>query len=253
MFFDDEARLEFGRQLDAAHERFDATVLAYCLMGNHYHLLLQTHPGTISSVMQHVGSRFAQATNRRIGRDGPMFRGRFHAIPVTTDSYLLSAFRYIHQNPLDIAGVHSIDQYRWSSYRTYLGLRPAPPFLDTRPLTGMIGMPSAMREFHRSRGLADLLRQAHDMVGTLRRVIELAIGVVAFDFDEQAIGARLDQTVTHLLDEVPGVDPAAVAVLRGADRSANALDLSKRRARQRRADDPIVDRVLQFIADQLAS
>ena len=52
MFFDDDARLEFGRQLGAAHERFGAAVLAYCLMGNHYHLLLRTEPGTISPVMQ---------------------------------------------------------------------------------------------------------------------------------------------------------------------------------------------------------
>ena len=252
VFFDDAARLEFGTQLRSIHERFGVAVLAYCLMGNHYHLLLRTEPGTISPAMQHLASRFTRNTNERLGRDGPLFRGRFHAIPVTTDEYLLAASRYIHRNPLDIARLRSIEQYRWSSYRAYLQLRRPAPFLDTTVLGEMVGGPEAMREFHRSPGLADLVHGGDDPVRTLTHIIDLAIGVVALDLDDQPLTARLDQTVIHLLDEVPGIDRYLVAELRGSDRSANALALAKRRAHQRRAHDPIVDRVLSFIADNLA-
>ena len=252
VFFDDAARLEFGAQLHSIHERFGVAVLAYCLMGNHYHLLLRTEPSTISAAMQHLGSRFTRNTNQRLGRDGPLFRGRFHAIPVTTDEYLLAASRYIHRNPLDIAGLRSIEQYRWSSYRTYLHRRRPAPFLDTTVLSGMVGGPKAMREFHRSPGLADLVHGGDDPVRTLTHIIDLAIGVVALDVDDQPLTARLDQTVIHLLNEVPGIDPDVLAELRGADRSANALALAKRRAQQRRAQDPTVDRVLAFITDHLA-
>ncbi|MAT03905.1 MAG: hypothetical protein CL424_02540 [Acidimicrobiaceae bacterium] len=169
---------------------------------------------------------------------------------MTTDAYLLAAFRYIHQ--IDVVGVRSIDQYRWSSYRTYLRLRSAPPLLDTTLLDGMLGGPEAMRTFHEVQGMADLVREGADPVGTLRQLIDLAIGVVALDLEDQVLTARLDRTVIHLLDGIPGIDPAALAELRGTGRSTNANTLARRRAEDRLANDPAVERILRFIADQLA-
>ena len=80
MFFADEDRIEFGRVLGEIHERFGVETLAYCLVPNHYHLLLRCPDGGLSAAMQHLGSTFTRRMNDRAGRDGPLFRGRFHAI-----------------------------------------------------------------------------------------------------------------------------------------------------------------------------
>ena len=121
VFFNDADRLDFGRQLAWIHESTGGTVLAYCLMGNHYHLLLDMPDGTLSEAMHHLGSVYTRHVNDRLGRDGPLFRGRFHSIPVEDDAYLLTAVRYIHRNPIGLPGVSGPADHRWSSYRTYLG------------------------------------------------------------------------------------------------------------------------------------
>lgn len=130
-FFDDEDRVDFGAQLANIHDRFGVQTLAYCLLDNHYHLLLRTPDGGLSEAMQHLGLVYTRHTNDRRGRDGPLFRGRYHSILVTTDRYLVIAARYIHRNALDVAGVTNPADYRWSSYRAYLGHRRVPAFLNT--------------------------------------------------------------------------------------------------------------------------
>jgi putative transposase len=92
---------------------------AYCLMDNHYHLLVKTPRGNLSRVMRHINGIYTQKFNRHEKTDGPLFRGRYKAIIVDGDSYLLQVSRYIHLNPRDIKTV-SIDKYRWSSYLHYL-------------------------------------------------------------------------------------------------------------------------------------
>ena len=125
VFFSDADRVEFGRVLAEMHQRFGVETLAYCLMPNHYHLVLRCPDGGLSDAMQHVGSTYTRRTNTRVGRDGPLFRGRFHAIHVADDVYLKWVVRYIHRNAVDIAGIQGCEDYRWSSYRSYLGLRRA--------------------------------------------------------------------------------------------------------------------------------
>lgn len=139
VFFADADRVEFGYRLAAIHRDFGVETLAYCLMDNHYHLLLHTPNGGLSAAMQQLGGLFTQHTNDRVGRDGPLFRGRFHSILVTTDAYLAWVARYIHRNPLAIAGVDAPDRHRWSSYRAYLGLRRCPPFLNTQLVLSLFG------------------------------------------------------------------------------------------------------------------
>jgi hypothetical protein len=89
--------------------------------------------------MRHLGLVYTRHTNDRVGRDGPLFRGRFHSIRVTTDRYLRWVARYIHRNPLDITGITTPSDYRWSSYRTYLGMRPCPDFVKTDLVLGLFG------------------------------------------------------------------------------------------------------------------
>ena len=104
IYRDDEDR---SRQLDVlaqAMDRFDARVLAYCQMGNHFHLVLHTRQANLSRLMRHVNGVYTQAFNQRHGLVGHLFQGRFKAILVDRDAYLLALCRYVERNPV-AAGV----------------------------------------------------------------------------------------------------------------------------------------------------
>lgn len=92
----------FFETLSEACERFALVVHAYCLMGNHYHLLVQTPQGNLGRIMRHINGVYTQRYNRLKRTDGPLFRGRYKAILVDEDSYLLQLSRYIHRNPIEM-------------------------------------------------------------------------------------------------------------------------------------------------------
>jgi putative transposase len=95
-------------------------IVAYCLMNNHYHILLQTPQGNISRCMRHLNSVYTQRFNRRHQYDGQLFRGRYKSILVSDDSHLLQLVRYIHKNPVKANMVKHMQDYNWSSYKGYL-------------------------------------------------------------------------------------------------------------------------------------
>ena len=97
-------------------EMWNAQIAAYCLMTNHYHLLVQTPDGNLSRCMRHLNSLYTQRFNRRHGYDGPVFRGRYKSILVSDDTDLLQLVRYIHRNPLRAGVVNEMQKYPWSSY-----------------------------------------------------------------------------------------------------------------------------------------
>ena len=110
-------------------QRHDIEVHAFCLMGNHFHLLVRTVEPALDKLMQQLGSRYTRNFNQRHGRDGPLFRGRYRSSLVESDSYLLAASRYIHRNPLGL-GHRRLVRYRWSSYGAYLGAAVRPSWLE---------------------------------------------------------------------------------------------------------------------------
>ena len=95
-------------------------VSAYCLMNNHYHILLQTPQGNLARFMRHLNGVYTQRYNRLHGYDGQLFRGRYKSILIEEDNYLLELVRYIHRNPLRAGMVDELDQYPWSSHHGYL-------------------------------------------------------------------------------------------------------------------------------------
>ena len=113
-----------------ALERFDAQLLAYCLMGNHCQLVQHTQQANLSRLMRHVNGVYTQAFNRRHGLVGHLFQGRFKAILVDHDSYLLALCRYVERNPVAARLVSAAADWRWSSYRAHAGLETVPPWLD---------------------------------------------------------------------------------------------------------------------------
>ena len=104
---------------DAA-EIFNMKIAAYCLMANHYHLLVQTPDANLSRCMRHINGIYTQRYNARNGCDGTLFRGRYKSIVVDADSYLLELVRYIHRNPLRVGIVAKLDDYEWSSHKGYV-------------------------------------------------------------------------------------------------------------------------------------
>ena len=127
---DDIDRTAFLAIAGHALERFDAHAWAYCLMGNHYHLVLRTREANLSRLMRHINGVYTQTFNRRHQLTGHLFQGRFKAILVDSDSYLLEVCRYVDLNPVRAHMVDHPDAYRWSSYRVLAGLADRPDWLD---------------------------------------------------------------------------------------------------------------------------
>jgi REP element-mobilizing transposase RayT len=101
-------------------EEYHVNIAAYCLMSNHYHLLIQTPEANISRAMRHLNGVYTQRYNRFHYCDGQLFRGRYKCILVDADSYLLELVRYIHRNPIEAGMVKNLDQYTWSSHNAFL-------------------------------------------------------------------------------------------------------------------------------------
>lgn len=106
--------------LKESSELWNVRISAYCLMPNHYHLLIQTPNGNLSRCMRHLNGVYTQRYNRSHHCDGQLFRGRYKSILVDGDSYLLQLVRYIHRNPLRAGLVENIDKYPWSSHQGYV-------------------------------------------------------------------------------------------------------------------------------------
>jgi len=128
-------------------ERTGIRVGAYCLMGNHFHLLVGCPDGGLSDFMHRLGSMYTRYINDRLDSDGPIFRSRFHSLLVDDDDYLTNAARYIHRNPLDVRPPVALDQYRWSSYRCYVTNADRPPWLSTSEVLAGHRGPGDYRRF----------------------------------------------------------------------------------------------------------
>lgn len=119
LFEDDEDRRHYVALLENKARSHEVAVLAWCLMDNHVHLLLDDQKNEVSHMMHGLTTAYAQYFNSKTGHVGAVFQGRFTGVPITDDRQLLQAVRYIHENPAK-ANVAAVDRYRWSSYQEYL-------------------------------------------------------------------------------------------------------------------------------------
>lgn len=129
IYRDDADRVRFLNALGAVVDETNLLCHAYCLMDNHYHLLLETPDGNISMAMRQLNGRYAQGFNRRHERVGHLFQGRFMSKLVEKDGYLLTVVRYISLNPVRASLVQNPEDWTWSSYRAHCGLTEVPRFL----------------------------------------------------------------------------------------------------------------------------
>ena len=116
IFEDDEDRRALLDVVAQAMSRFDADMVSYCLMGNHYHFVLGTRQANLSRLMRHINGVYTQRYNRRHGKAGHLFQGRFKAILVDRDAYLQEVCRYVELNPVRAGLVAAASDWEWSSY-----------------------------------------------------------------------------------------------------------------------------------------
>lgn len=120
IFLDREDRIMFLDRLASVKKHSRCNIYGFCLMDNHVHLLIAELFETVGQIMKRLGSSFVYWYNRKHDRVGHLFQGRFHSEPVDGDEYLLTALRYIHQNPVKAGMAPDCASYPWSSYHDYM-------------------------------------------------------------------------------------------------------------------------------------
>lgn len=123
IFINEQDFIKFLDYLLSAKIKFKFYIYGYCLMPNHYHLLLETTQANISKIMQYINSSYTTYYNIKRKRCGHVFQGRFKSVVVDRDSYFLELTRYIHLNPVRAKIIEDPAKYYWSSYLGYLGNR----------------------------------------------------------------------------------------------------------------------------------
>lgn len=119
-------RRKFLSYLESAAERYHAVIHAYCLMDNHFHLMLETPEGNLSQIMHHINTSYTAYFNKKHDRTGHLLQGRYKAILVEADTYAAELSRYIHLNPVRAGMTELPEEHPWSSCRFYLeGSGPA--------------------------------------------------------------------------------------------------------------------------------
>ncbi len=131
IFKDNHNRIVFLEYFSKTIERHHWLCHAFCLMDNHSHLLIELQSPALSKGMKFLNGSYSQAYNRRHSRVGHVSQGRYNAIIVERESYLLELARYIVLNPVRAHMVHTTEQWPWSSYRATVGIDHCPDYLTT--------------------------------------------------------------------------------------------------------------------------
>lgn len=139
IFRDEQDRRRFLERLAQVARMHALVVHAYVLMRNHYHLLVETPAANLARAMRQLGGTYTQDFNRRHRRAGHLFQGRYKAILVDKDAYLLELSRYIHLNPVRVGEVLRPWEFRWSSAAAVVGKAPVPAFLAVGTVLGHFG------------------------------------------------------------------------------------------------------------------
>jgi REP element-mobilizing transposase RayT len=149
IFLGDPDRHLFLDVTRAVIERYGWLCHAYCLMTNHYHLVLETPEANLARGMRQLNGLYTQRFNRRHDRVGHILQGRYNGVLVERESHLLELARYVVLNPVRAGMVRAAEDYRWSSLRAVLGLAPVPRWLTRRALLAPFASPARYLEFVR--------------------------------------------------------------------------------------------------------
>ncbi len=167
VFLDDWDNRCFLESISEAASLTHMEIHAYCIMGNHYHLLVRSRNGRLSDFMRQTSGRFVKLRNLRRGQDGPLFKGRFWSAILESDAHLVQASRYVHLNPVNADLVKSPTDWPWSSAAAYLGLHQPPDWLTISEILSMFGPADERRKY------SEYLAEGVD-AETIRRYAEIA-------------------------------------------------------------------------------
>ena len=131
IYEDDTDRIKFLNIFSSVITQSNWICYAYCLMNNHYHLLIQTPDSNLSKGMRQLNGIYTQAYNRRYRKTGHLLQGRYKAVLVDHDSYLLELSRYIILNPVKAGLVDHAGEWKWSSYQAMIGQSQSPTWLSS--------------------------------------------------------------------------------------------------------------------------
>jgi putative transposase len=132
LFLEEGDYLRFKTLMKESSDMWNVRICAYCLMPNHYHLLVQTPNANLSRFMRHLNGVYTQRFNRHHKLDGQLFRGRYKSILIGESDYLIELLRYIHFNPVKAGLVKEPKNYTWSSFHSYMAKPEADRWLDTK-------------------------------------------------------------------------------------------------------------------------
>jgi|1186.fasta_scaffold144215_2 putative transposase len=175
IYADDSDRRAFLYTADQAISRFGWQCLAYCLMANHYHLVVTTVVPNLARGMRHLNGVYAQRFNRRHERGGHLFERRYGAVLVERDSHMLEVLRYVARNPVRAGLRDRPEQWWWSSHRAVLGLEPG-GFVAARAVLALFAdEPSIARRRYAAfvdDASADIPASAHEPIAGSQRFLE---------------------------------------------------------------------------------
>lgn len=138
IFFEDADRFRLYLFLQESVERFGYRIHGFCCMTNHIHLVVQVADTPLSIIMQNLSLRYTKWVNYTQGRTGHLFQGRYKALLLDADAYLLELVRYVHLNPVRADMVPLPQEYPWSGHRAYLGSEVL-PWLTTEWVLSLLG------------------------------------------------------------------------------------------------------------------
>lgn len=272
IFFDDSDCYRFYLLLQEGIERYGYRVHAFCLMTNHVHLALQVGTISLSRIMQNLSFRYTRWVNWRQHRSGHLFQGRYKAVLVDGDAYLLQLVGYLHLNPVRVGMVRDPNDYPWSSHQAYLG-REAVPWLTAEPVLSRFSEDLSKarrlfdcfiadrvgeghrREFHRGEGadarvlgadtfVQSVLRQAEDeplKKPTIEEILNTVAGLYKVRIDDLAAsgqGLRISEVRSMAAWAVLELSDATLAALgKRIGRDATSLSSAVRRLKERSEKD----------------
>ena len=202
-------RERFFEYLESASQRYDAVVHAYCLMGNHYHLLMETPSGNLSQIMRHINGAYTTYFNVKRKRSGHLFQGRYKAILIDIDEYAKELSRYIHLNPVRARMVETPEEYEWSSYQFYIGKQKPPEWLHIDFILGYFGekVSIAKKQYQQFVNMLDNKEYESPLMEVVSSTILGAPDFIAFIKDTYLAGKKPDKDLPALkeLSEKPSV------------------------------------------------